>query len=182
MKMKDIVYSVGNVKRAIDSDLNINMRDERGCSLLHAVNDEDVAKYLIEIGVDVNARDRNGRTPLFRHSLFGNIGIMKILIEAGADVNAADKYGDTPLFVVLNPDCARLLIDAGANLNAVSNSGENPVHANCYSDEYYDILKVLVDAGADINTRDINGKTPLEKASPKAYSILREKSFNDNVF
>lgn len=156
MKMKDIVRGVDTVKRAIDFGLDVNMRDERGRSLLRAVNDEEVAKYLIEIG------------------------IMKILIEAGADVNAADKYGDTPLFVVLNPDCARLLIDAAANLNAVSNNGETPVHAYCYSDDYCDILKVFVDAGADINTRDINGKTPLEKASPKAYNLLREKSFNNN--
>ena len=64
-----------------------------------------VIRHLISLGVDVNAKDRCGWTPLHfaartkcpadQESLL--IASVRLLIDAGADVNAKDDEGITPL-------------------------------------------------------------------------------------
>ena len=49
-------------------------------------------------GVDVNARDNRGNTPLHWAVSDGHDIAAKILIEAGADVNVKSKDGSTPLY------------------------------------------------------------------------------------
>lgn len=55
-----------------------------------------VQAYL-DAGVDINARDQNGSTPLHWAALEGHKEIAKLLINKGANVNAKDELGDTPL-------------------------------------------------------------------------------------
>ncbi len=91
----------------------------------------EVYKWL-RAGVDVNARDAQGRTALFYINSFCPQKALKakLLIEAGADVNARDAQGRTPLLALpyvhnlripQQHSCApiiRLLAEAGADLNA----------------------------------------------------------------
>ena len=66
----------------------INIRNESGESLLHVAVMKDnilVTQLLIENGSDVNARDKNGITPLH---LTNKLEIAKILLENGANVKA----------------------------------------------------------------------------------------------
>jgi len=66
-------------------------------------------KGLIESGVDVNARDRFDRTPLYLAAGMGHAEVAALLFDSGADVNArAYVLGYTPL-----RSCA---IDPGAAL------------------------------------------------------------------
>ena len=67
-------------------------------------------------GADVNARDRNGRTPLFWLSHYSActedlsvrtpddyLQIIDVLIDVGADVNASTHFGRTPLLNAADP-------------------------------------------------------------------------------
>jgi len=56
----------------------------------------DVARMLIEHGVDVIAQNKDGGTPLHLASKWGQVEIVRMLVERGADVNAQDKDGITP--------------------------------------------------------------------------------------
>lgn len=74
--------------------------------------------FLIGKGADVNARDRDGVTPLFATAQLGFAEGAQLLIGRKARVNDANNQGETPLIrAVQNRDLrlVKLLLDAGAN-------------------------------------------------------------------
>lgn len=56
-----------------------------------------VISHLIDLGVDINAKDCRGWTPLQFAARTKSAAAVKLLIDAGADVNAEDNEGITPL-------------------------------------------------------------------------------------
>jgi hypothetical protein len=72
---------------------------ESGKTALHAVTDLSAAKYLVQAGANINARDLERRTPL--HTAFKK-SIIKYLLEAGANPLLKDASGKTPLVDVLD--------------------------------------------------------------------------------
>ncbi|WP_339045351.1 ankyrin repeat domain-containing protein [Candidatus Mesenet endosymbiont of Agriotes lineatus] len=62
-------------------------------------NSIDSVKLLISKGADVNAKDKNGHTPLYVAIYKNNVDIAKLLISNGADINAKDNSGNTLLQV-----------------------------------------------------------------------------------
>jgi ankyrin repeat protein len=57
----------------------------------------DVARFLVENGADVNAKNNDDDTPLHGAALNGYVDVARFLVENGADVNAKDKNGKTPI-------------------------------------------------------------------------------------
>ena len=55
-----------------------------------------IAKYLIDIGADVNRKSVKGNTALHDCAESGSLEIMKLLISSGARIDV-DAYGMTPL-------------------------------------------------------------------------------------
>jgi ankyrin repeat protein len=111
-----------------------------------SANDIDMSRIqiLIEMGADVNAKDKNkwGHTPLHIASRDNHIEIAKLLIERGADVKAKDNDGWTPLhWASLHNriETAKLLIELGADLDAENNDGETP-----FDLAHFDEIKTLL--------------------------------------
>ena len=80
-----------------------------------------VAKYLIEAGIDVNERDENDQTLLHwvaSRKKFKDL--VQVLVDKDADANALDDENETPIFKAVRNgkhDAVEKLIDAGADLN-----------------------------------------------------------------
>lgn len=153
-------------------------RDEESLCLAAKQGRLDRVKYLIEYGVNVNARDDNGYTPLHAAAYGGYLDVIKYLIEKGADVNA-DNNGYTPLHTAANTDhldVVKYLIDRGADVNAKSDSGRTPLHnaSISLSGGSLDIVKYLIEKGANPNAIDGDGKTPLQRANEKGISDIVE--------
>ena len=104
----------------------MNTRSPYGFLPLHwaALGDDAPAiKKLVESGMGINERSKNGASPLHvAAALNENLAITKALLEAGADVHARDKWGGTPLHLAAalneNPDVVEALLDAGADHRA----------------------------------------------------------------
>ncbi|MCJ7454471.1 MAG: ankyrin repeat domain-containing protein, partial [Wolbachia endosymbiont of Homalodisca vitripennis] len=67
--------------------------------LLAAVQDSDFSKVkdLINLGADVNIKDKDGKTPLHYVSRSDHhLGMVKYLISKGADIDVKDNSGRTP--------------------------------------------------------------------------------------
>jgi ankyrin repeat protein len=59
----------------------------------------EAAKLALELGVDVNAANRDGRTALHGAASLGANTIIQFLVEKGAELDPKDKYGVTPLII-----------------------------------------------------------------------------------
>ena len=138
-------------------------------ALLGAVKFPDLpeVKWLIDEGVDVNAEDQNGNTPLRVAASEGRVAIAKLLISNGADVTLQNWYGRTPLHEAVTwygqVGVAELLLANGADVNARDSNGATPLHAAVTRGDVVSI-KFLLMNGASVNSRDGDSETPLHTA------------------
>jgi len=122
----------------------------------------------LDKGVDVNAKDEFGWTPLHLAAWVGHKEIAELLIENDADVNAKDEEDFTPLHHaawVDHKEIAELLIENGADVNAKSWKGLTPLHDAASNISHKEIIELLIDNGADVNAKDEEGFTPLDQAT-----------------
>lgn len=122
---------------------------------------EEVVKFLIDRGADVNLVKQNDVTPLFCASGKGNVNIVKMLIEAKANVDLFRKSDEvTPIFHAASKgflDVVALLIDAKANLHKISKIKQANGKEFSYSvlqvaslNGHVGVISLLLDAGAGI--------------------------------
>lgn len=133
-------------------------------------------RYLVrEKGIDVDARDENGMSPLIYASYFGHKDLVLELLELGADVNACGNGGVTVLMAALqnaaNKDIARLLIDRGADVNACDGQGLTPLMTAIYTDSN-EMTIYLLEKGVDVGVKNSKGWTALDLAKQKGNHRL----------
>lgn len=147
-----------NIVNNVATFLEENSGENHTESFFKAVESNDVQKIqeLLQSGIDINAKDKDGWTPLMYAASKKATDIAKILIEAGADLNATDNCGWTALMDAVDRnsiDIVRLLIDAGADLDTKNNSETTAIMLTRGKDADT-ITKLLKDAGAKIQSLD----------------------------
>ncbi len=119
-----------------------------------------IVERMLATGVDANAKDEWGFTPLHFAAAFNDEpDIITALVDAGANLDARDKeWGATPLHWAAwsndNPGIIIALVDGGADPNARDDRHSTPLHAAADQSNNPDIILTLLDSGADVNLRD----------------------------
>lgn len=132
-----------NIENVLKGVANVNALGGSGINILHyyismvsklSFNPEDIVLLLIKSGVDVNAQNEKGASPLHFCVAHPNSIITKVLTSNGAIVDIQDEMGNTPLWrAVMNfrgDEELRKVIDelvlSGANPDKENNSGNSP--------------------------------------------------------
>ncbi|KAB5542898.1 hypothetical protein GE09DRAFT_1289546 [Coniochaeta sp. 2T2.1] len=100
----------------LESGLEVDARDSWGRTPLLCSPSPPVARLLVQNGADIKAKDSHGRSAVFHANMVGTIHVMA---EMGADVDAKDDYGVTPLSRAASdgdPELTQALIECGAYL------------------------------------------------------------------
>ncbi len=88
----------------------------------------EAARFLLDAGADINARDLSGETPLIQAAGLGCREMVALLLGGGAEVNARDEGQETALFKAARHGYAEVcgaLLGAGAELNIQNDMQEN---------------------------------------------------------
>lgn len=156
------------VKQALRSwGVDVNARDEDGCTPLHLAKTADVARRLIaQDGLRVNAEDNEGRSPLHCAVLYRRPWVVKTLLEAGIDQSMEDDYGRTAAFYARDCNVSRWMLKYGPETEAISpdhldNTGL--FHLAWLGD--LEGTQFFIDQGADVNARNKFSETALTEAS-----------------
>lgn len=112
-------------------------------------NSVDIAKKLIDSGIDVNMTYKQEMTALMVAAQFNSVDVAKLLIANGAEIDAANEEGKTALVFVAqynSLDVAKLLIKKGANINAeLCPFGKLTILSLAVKNKSIDIVKLLVE-------------------------------------
>ena len=179
------------------ADVNTMGDDKRQPLHVASANqNKEAALVLLENGADINAKDKEGFTPLHetifagvpwgekwksvvanQESYEGRQEFISFLVGRGAEVNSRNNKGETPLHILVTYMSEKLLVlflKLGADVNAKDNQGQTPLHmAVLFSRS--DLVPHLVKHGAWINKPDEQGRTPLSIAQ----DMVKKKPSNE---
>jgi uncharacterized protein len=177
----------------LQSDIDVNMLDRFGRTILFHVNDLEIFQKLVSKGVNLGVVDNTG-TNILHHCAKGLLSYKVIphIIGIGHDVgsaipiiNKADfdintrRMGDNVLHTALKFNGPIYdLIKAGADINALDQYGRTPIFYTIipvgYHSHYSNYkMEVLIEHGADVNVQDNEGLTPLHYAAQTCYHCIK---------
>uniref|UniRef100_A0A0G4I4R0 Uncharacterized protein n=1 Tax=Chromera velia CCMP2878 TaxID=1169474 RepID=A0A0G4I4R0_9ALVE len=168
--------SLEAVKILVGAGVGFEVVVDGGRALHIAVkeNMQEIARFLVNSGAEVDAVTNTGVTPLFIAAQHGLTDLVRFFLGRGADVNVKETtYGKSPIFDAIgrdHPDVVELLLDHGASVNQRDQSDQTPLFftASIFDGvplDRRDIAERLISRGADVHARGDRGRTVLQTAA-----------------
>lgn len=112
--------NIDEIKSVLDKcEINAIQRSNKSTALMCPYLPEEIVRYLVEQGNDINQPNRYDSTPLIEAIVY-NPERIPLLLELGADINFHAKFGKTALgqaCITGNIEAVNILIDNGADMN-----------------------------------------------------------------
>ncbi|KAJ3564760.1 hypothetical protein NP233_g8076 [Leucocoprinus birnbaumii] len=148
----------------------IDVADSHGEQLIHlaASNGHDnVIRILLDKGANIEAPNKNSKTPIHLAALNGHAGVVNLLLDAGAKINARDSNGQTPIHLAAangQDEMVKNLACWGADVNAQDDRNRTPVHLAA-GHGHVKAVEALASNGAEIDSPNIRGRRPIHWAA-----------------
>ncbi len=130
--LKEMIKLILSEKADVDKQVVRPITNEKGLSSLHFAavwGDSEIFRILLNESRNVDAKDKDGTTPLIIAAYRGHTDIVDMLIRKGADVNAKDDLG-TALQRAQDQkhqEIVSLLLKAGAQNNQLGSQSSSPM-------------------------------------------------------
>jgi ankyrin repeat protein len=134
---------------------------------------------LLTAGVELNATDAKGRTPLLIAIESRDSKMVDFFLNAGADVNIVDNGYPPPLEVALSQGdlpLMKILIDLGADVNATDRSGKSLL-LKAVTSKNSDALQLMLKSGAILKASREEADILLQNALKDGQSAIAETLF-----
>ena len=140
----------------------IHSKDKQNYTALHHTapqHHDSTVTILVNAGMDIDARNCYGRSPIFQAVASGHEETVREFLEKGANVNAIDNEGWSVLHVAVfsgHIPVGVLLLDHGARIN-YSVDGITPLHIAVLR-QNIDFVELLLEYDADVTVcSDVDG-------------------------
>lgn len=143
-------------------------------------NDVPVARRLIRLGADVNAKDDAEQSAYLVATSEGYLRLLRLTLRHGARINAKDSWNGTGLIRAAERGHALVvgeLLQAGIDRDHINRIGYQAIHEAVWlgadTASYADTVRVLVAGGVEIDRVSPSaGLTPLEMARSRGFTGL----------
>jgi ankyrin repeat protein len=147
--------------------------------LHHAAAYKDNPRFLealIDSRADVNARDRDGNTPLGCAALSNHATSAAFLLKHGADIDSQDLEGWTALLDAVdtnNHDVLRLLLHRGADPMLTLKAGDTILHRAAERGDVaaIEIMSTAGLGGVDVYVKNGDGYTARDLLENRRYTV-----------
>ncbi|KAL4879231.1 ankyrin repeat-containing domain protein [Aspergillus karnatakaensis] len=127
----------------------------------------EVLKICVDRGVELEAQDSEGRTPLHWAAIHGKVECAQLLVDAGVNINAQATTSVTALLMAVQNnhyDTFVFLLSRGANPNLTDSLRQTPLYkAAVHGREK--MVQALLENGAKVDSEQCDSYTPLMAAS-----------------
>ncbi len=145
--------------------------DINGRTPLHLAvysGDQDTVNTLLELGAEINARDKVGYTPLHWAAWLNQREIAKLLLKRGGGANQYSRERLSPLHLAAwrnHPEVIKELLNNGANRHALTYQYAMPFHYAALAGNQDSLSMLMKDKQTNVDYTSANGFTALHLAS-----------------
>lgn len=174
------------ILKIIVKENNIASRDSFGNSPLHVAVNYNAAPiqmdYLLSLNPDINARNKNGDTPLFIAVKNNNRVLGEQLLAKKADVFSVNQENNSALHYAMSVggEIQDWLLTSEV-IKACDGIGNTPLHYAAKW-KYDNSVSILLEKGANPDAQNANGETPIFSAiqsnSTSTISLLIKNGAN----
>ncbi|QSW88730.1 ankyrin repeat domain-containing protein [Flavobacterium endoglycinae] len=107
-------------------------QNKAGQNVLHILagkpNQNEIIKYFLAKGVDVNKADKEGNTPVMSASSAKETAALELFLPTAKNINAQNSKGESALTFAVRygtPEAVNLLLTKGADVNVKDKDGNN---------------------------------------------------------
>lgn len=179
------LISCGNEQNQAESESNQAPRQQETAAQFTAQDLRDAAlqgqmsdvRQMVEQGVDVNASDEGGRTPLMLASFNGHTEIVQLMLEEGARIDDRNAEGRTPLIFAASgpfPNTVDLLLERGADPDATDEVDGWSALMFAAAEGNANVVQILMEHGADPTITDKDEETALDFARNNNHTEVVE--------
>ena len=148
---------------------NLGVKDMYGDTVLHTATMTSVPVSILDTlisgGAEINARNKDGVTPLALAIENNEEEHIKFYSENGADINSKDTNGTTPLILALrdkdpSDKILRSIVNR-QNITSVDSEGNTPLMNAIQNNATLTKIQYIISLTDDVNTRNADGNTAL---------------------